>query len=149
MVQAIILHFAILILQRINDYESSSPRHFPGVQPIIPLAPNILHSIITRRPHIRIHILTRNTHQHGIIALWAHTSLNSCIPPQKSQNLPKLGTPNPGTRNTRAECTHLGCIAAWRPEVGKHICPCHGSEYDKTGAVLRGPAPRPLELAQV
>ena len=51
--------------------------------------------------------------------------------------------------NARAECTHLGCIAAWRPEVGKHICPCHGSEYDKTGAVLRGPAPRPLELAQV
>lgn len=33
--------------------------------------------------------------------------------------------------------------------MGKHICPCHGSEYDKTGAVLRGPAPRPLELAQV
>jgi nitrite reductase/ring-hydroxylating ferredoxin subunit len=42
-----------------------------------------------------------------------------------------------------AVCTHQGCTV----EPGKTSlgCPCHGSTYDaKTGAVLGGPAPRPL-----
>ena len=29
------------------------------------------------------------------------------------------------------------------------MCPCHGSQYDPSGAVVRGPAPLPLELAHV
>ncbi len=41
-------------------------------------------------------------------------------------------------------CTHLGCIVDWRPESGDFLCPCHGSMFDHNGAVLRGPAPRPL-----
>lgn len=49
----------------------------------------------------------------------------------------------------KAECTHLGCLAGWRPEMNKYVCACHGSEYDKQGTVLRGPAPRSLGLAKV
>lgn len=41
-------------------------------------------------------------------------------------------------------CTHLGCIVNWRPDLGEFHCPCHGSIFDHNGAVLRGPAPRPL-----
>lgn len=40
-------------------------------------------------------------------------------------------------------CTHLGCIAE-RLESGGFRCPCHGSEFDPTGAVQGGPAPRGL-----
>lgn len=41
-----------------------------------------------------------------------------------------------------ASCTHRGC----QPEpVGERlVCPCHGSEFSKAGAVLEGPADRPL-----
>ena len=39
-------------------------------------------------------------------------------------------------------CTHLGCIVKADPTGFK--CPCHGSEYDPTGKVARGPAPTPL-----
>jgi len=49
----------------------------------------------------------------------------------------------------RAECTHLGCIAPWDARQRKFVCPCHGSEYDEEGNVLRGPAPQPLALAHV
>lgn len=40
-------------------------------------------------------------------------------------------------------CTHLGCVPN-REEDG-WFCPCHGSVYDNSGRILRGPAPRNLE----
>ncbi|MGH7475467.1 MAG: ubiquinol-cytochrome c reductase iron-sulfur subunit [Longimicrobiales bacterium] len=40
-------------------------------------------------------------------------------------------------------CTHLGCIVDI--EGAYLVCPCHGSTYDRTGRVLRGPAERSLE----
>ena len=48
-----------------------------------------------------------------------------------------------------AECTHLGCIVPWDSIQKKFICPCHGSQYDGKGVVLRGPAPGALKLAKV
>jgi nitrite reductase/ring-hydroxylating ferredoxin subunit len=47
-----------------------------------------------------------------------------------------------------AICTHMGCTVA---PAGKQLnCPCHGSQYDAfTGAVLRGPAPKPLPAVPV
>ena len=46
-----------------------------------------------------------------------------------------------------AVCTHLGCTVPWVEAAGKFICPCHGSQYDTEGGVVRGPAPLPLALA--
>jgi cytochrome b6-f complex iron-sulfur subunit len=43
-----------------------------------------------------------------------------------------------------AVCTHLGCITQWNPAANSIQCPCHGSEYQKDGTVVHGPAPRPL-----
>ena len=49
-------------------------------------------------------------------------------------------------------CTHLGCIPLGqsaqdpRGEYGGWFCPCHGSKYDNSGRVRRGPAPRNLEI---
>ena len=43
-----------------------------------------------------------------------------------------------------AVCTHMGCTVN-QIAGGRIDCPCHGSEYSITdGAVLAGPAPRPL-----
>lgn len=61
-----------------------------------------------------------------------------------------------------AVCPHLGCTIFWRPEVEdpkeKHAlekceneyfcCPCHLSEYDPLGKVLRGPAAPNNMIAQ-
>ena len=47
-----------------------------------------------------------------------------------------------------AICTHMGCTV--KPEGTKLVCPCHGSVYDaKTGSVLQGPAPSPLNKIAV
>lgn len=43
-----------------------------------------------------------------------------------------------------AVCTHLGCLTAWKPELGIIACPCHGSKFNRDGAKIAGPAPRPL-----
>ncbi len=48
-----------------------------------------------------------------------------------------------------AVCTHLGCVVPWNRAAGKFMCPCHGSQYDATGKVIRGPAPQSLALANV
>lgn len=45
-----------------------------------------------------------------------------------------------------AVCTHLGCVVPWNASADKFICPCHGSQYDSTGKVVRGPAPLSLAL---
>jgi Rieske Fe-S protein len=43
-----------------------------------------------------------------------------------------------------AVCTHMGCTVSQIAD-GRIDCPCHGSEYSiKNGAVLAGPAPKPL-----
>ncbi|MGB5592744.1 MAG: cytochrome b6-f complex iron-sulfur subunit [Crocosphaera sp.] len=48
-----------------------------------------------------------------------------------------------------AVCTHLGCVVPWNASEDKFICPCHGSQYNAQGKVVRGPAPLSLELAHV
>jgi cytochrome b6-f complex iron-sulfur subunit len=48
-----------------------------------------------------------------------------------------------------AVCTHLGCVVPWNKAANKYMCPCHGSQYDQTGKVVRGPAPLSLALAHL
>ena len=45
-----------------------------------------------------------------------------------------------------AVCTHLGCVVPWNGNENKFICPCHGSQYNDEGKVVRGPAPLSLAL---
>ena len=48
-----------------------------------------------------------------------------------------------------AVCTHLGCVVPWNRAANKYICPCHGSQYNNEGKVIRGPAPLSLALAHM
>ena len=45
------------------------------------------------------------------------------------------------TYGINAVCTHLGCVVPWNAAENKFICPCHGSQYNNQGRVVRGPAP--------
>jgi ubiquinol-cytochrome c reductase iron-sulfur subunit len=50
------------------------------------------------------------------------------------------------------KCTHLGCIPKGmqlgdsRGDFGGWFCPCHGSHYDTSGRIRKGPAPQNLEV---
>ena len=50
-----------------------------------------------------------------------------------------------GARAIYTVCTHLGCIYKWKPDQGKYICPCHGSQFAREGQFIAGPAPRSLD----
>lgn len=49
-------------------------------------------------------------------------------------------------------CTHLGCVplgqkpADAKGDFGGWFCPCHGSHYDTSGRIRKGPAPKNLEV---
>jgi ubiquinol-cytochrome c reductase iron-sulfur subunit len=49
-------------------------------------------------------------------------------------------------------CTHLGCVpqgqksADVKGEYGGWFCPCHGSHYDTSGRIRKGPAPTNLAV---
>jgi ubiquinol-cytochrome c reductase iron-sulfur subunit len=49
-------------------------------------------------------------------------------------------------------CTHLGCIPLGQKtgepkgEFGGWFCPCHGSHYDTSGRIRKGPAPKNLSI---
>jgi ubiquinol-cytochrome c reductase iron-sulfur subunit len=49
-------------------------------------------------------------------------------------------------------CTHLGCVPLGqkqtdpRGEFGGYLCPCHGSQYDTSARIRKGPAPRNLDV---
>merc|ERR1719429_349379 len=44
-------------------------------------------------------------------------------------------------------CTHMGCVPIANPGgFGGYYCPCHGSHYDASGRIRKGPAPLNLEV---
>jgi len=44
-------------------------------------------------------------------------------------------------------CTHLGCVPLGdKGEYDGWFCPCHGSHYDTSGRIRKGPAPKNLEI---
>ncbi|MDM7255552.1 MAG: ubiquinol-cytochrome c reductase iron-sulfur subunit [Paracoccus sp. (in: a-proteobacteria)] len=45
-------------------------------------------------------------------------------------------------------CTHLGCVPIGNGagDFGGWFCPCHGSHYDTSGRIRRGPAPENLHV---
>ncbi len=44
-------------------------------------------------------------------------------------------------------CTHLGCVPiGGQGEFKGWFCPCHGSQYDTSARIRKGPAPKNLEI---
>lgn len=81
---------------------------------------------------------------------------------QIAVDTPLSDLPDPQTDADRAEkpewlvmigvCTHLGCVPLGQKatdikgEWNGWFCPCHGSHYDTSGRIRKGPAPTNLEI---
>ena len=73
----------------------------------------------------------------------------------------RAGLPDPQTDAERVKeghqqylvllgnCTHLGCIPTFGTgDFGGWFCPCHGSHYDTSGRIRKGPAPKNLVVPE-
>ena len=75
----------------------------------------------------------------------------------KAKDVKLEDLPHPETDQERAKnpewlvmlgvCTHLGCVPLGdKGEYGGWFCPCHGSHYDTSGRIRKGPAPTNMEV---
>ena len=75
----------------------------------------------------------------------------------EAQAVKEADLPDPETDEARVQkpewlvmvgvCTHLGCIPLGnKGEYNGWFCPCHGSHYDHSGRIRKGPAPANLEV---
>jgi ubiquinol-cytochrome c reductase iron-sulfur subunit len=73
----------------------------------------------------------------------------------KAAKMSDLKDPEPDSARVKAgheqyliligSCTHLGCVPTFGAgEYGGWFCPCHGSQYDTSGRIRKGPAPKNL-----
>lgn len=58
-------------------------------------------------------------------------------------------SPDGTVQAVSVDCTHLGCTVKWNSAETSWDCPCHGSRFACDGAVLDGPAVRPLSQVEV
>jgi ubiquinol-cytochrome c reductase iron-sulfur subunit len=63
------------------------------------------------------------------------------------------GTLNRAILVTSGSCTHLGCVPVGPAQgntgdFGGWFCPCHGSHYDTSGRIRKGPAPANLPIPE-
>lgn len=81
---------------------------------------------------------------------------------QIAESVPLNEMPDPQTDQERVQkpewlvmigiCTHLGCVPVGQKssdpkgEYDGWFCPCHGSHYDTSGRIRKGPAPRNLDI---
>ncbi|NND43087.1 MAG: ubiquinol-cytochrome c reductase iron-sulfur subunit [Silicimonas sp.] len=78
-------------------------------------------------------------------------------PDARNPNLPTDSTANDANRSIPGHeaflvmigvCTHLGCVPLGdgAGDFGGWFCPCHGSHYDTSGRIRKGPAPENLHI---
>lgn len=55
---------------------------------------------------------------------------------------------NPSVRCLQTICPHFGCSINYLPDRDSFACPCHASDFDKSGRRLVGPAPRHMDALE-
>jgi Rieske Fe-S protein len=92
--------------------------------------------------------------EQGAIAAVSDVAPNSAVPYTNAGNdLPEVLVRLPDGRFVAysAVCSHQACTVAYKPQIRKLVCPCHGGVYDpaRGGAVISGPPPLPLAKIKI
>lgn len=79
------------------------------------------------------------------IEIARNTNLEDLIDPEKDEDRVLKG--HDKWLVTLAVCTHLGCVPlSKKGDYNGWFCPCHGSHYDTSARIRKGPAPKNLPV---
>ncbi|HAT3453710.1 ubiquinol-cytochrome c reductase iron-sulfur subunit [Citrobacter freundii] len=88
-------------------------------------------------------ILIHHRTQEEIVAA-RNTDWHTLIDPQSDSE--RVSAVHPQWLVVQGYCPHAGCVPNAQPGGLGWICPCHGSEFDTSGRVTRGPATANLAI---
>ena len=84
-----------------------------------------------------------NTRTQDEIDVARSVKMEDLIHPEKDEDRAK----NPEWLVMLGVCTHLGCVPLEdKGDFYGWFCPCHGSHYDTSGRIRKGPAPQNMEI---
>ena len=83
----------------------------------------------------------------GVIDVGPISELPAPDDPPRNEPKVKLWVSNTdqGVMGIYKVCTHLGCLYNWSEQEVRFLCPCHGSQFEKDGTYIAGPAGRSLD----
>ena len=126
------------------DPEPVPRRDFLGLAGLAATAAALLFSIFGMLKLPKAAVSASPSKKFNVALPDALTEGEAFIPPGRSAAVFRDGE---GVFAISTVCTHLGCIV--KATAKGFECPCHGSGFAKDGAVVRGPAPKPLPWLKV
>lgn len=93
------------------------------------------------------HVLPRSAEPGELDSVDALAPGSGAIVREGASKIAAYRTPDGRLIRRSAVCTHVGCVVHWNPFEQCWDCPCHGSQFAPDGAVLNGPALKPLPEA--
>lgn len=131
---------AVPLIAQMNPDASTVAAGAPIEVDLAPIAPGQIIKVTWRGKPIFISHRTKQEVEEA-----RSVNLSSLPDPQTDQERTKPG--HEDWLVVIGICTHLGCIPiADQGDFGGWFCPCHGSHYDNSGRIRRGPAPANLPI---
>lgn len=113
----------------------------------VPLLSSLVGPLLKRKKSLwtKVGILPQLSNDHPAKISFSDQNEDAYIREIVTRDIWVVNLPSGGLTVYSPTCPHLSCHYNWDAVRERFVCPCHESHFALDGAVLKGPAPRPLD----